>query len=58
MQKQICTCRKYENQLEFGKYAENKANDDGNLLTEFCELHNLFIRNTIDCFFYHVIYAF
>ena len=36
-----------ENQLEVGKYAKNKVNENGNLLIEFCKLHNLLIANTI-----------
>ena len=36
-----------ENQLVVGKYAKNKVNENGNLLTEFCKLHNLLITNTI-----------
>ena len=32
-----------ENQLALGKYAKNKVNENGNLLIEFCELHNLLI---------------
>ena len=35
------------NQLVVGKYAKNKVNENGNLLTEFCKLHNLLITNTI-----------
>ena len=36
-----------ENQLVVRKYAKNKINENGNLLTEFCKLHNLLITNTI-----------
>ena len=36
-----------ENQLAVGKYAKSKVNENGNLLTEFCKLHNLLITNTI-----------
>ena len=36
-----------ENQLVVGKYAKNKVNENGNLLIEFCKLHNLLITNTI-----------
>ena len=36
-----------ENQLVVGKYAKNKVSENGNLLTEFCKLHNLLITNTI-----------
>ena len=36
-----------ENQHVVGKYAKNKVNENGNLLTEFCKLHNLLMTNTI-----------
>ena len=36
-----------ENQLVVGKYAKNKVNENGNLLIEFCKLHNLLITNSI-----------
>ena len=36
-----------ENQLVVEKYAKNKVNENGNLLIEFCKLHNLLITNTI-----------
>ena len=36
-----------QNQLVVGKYAENKVNKNGNLLIEFCKLHDLLITNTI-----------
>ena len=36
-----------ENQLAVEKFAKNKVNENGNLLIEFCKLHNLLITNTI-----------
>ena len=36
-----------ESQLAVDKYAKNKVNKSGNLLTEFCKLHNLLITDTI-----------
>ena len=36
-----------ENQLVVGKYAKSKVNENGNLLIEFCRLHNLLTTNII-----------
>ena len=36
-----------ENQIVVGKYERKKVNENGNLLLEFCKLHNLLITNTI-----------
>ena len=36
-----------ENQLVVGNYVNNKVNENGNLLVEFCKLHTLLITNII-----------